>query len=108
MVFLYLFCSRYCFNEQIIIKPGNAITSSVAQEFKEELQTLIDGGVRRLAIDMAEVLMIDSIGLGILINAHNSLSDLGGRLCVSNVSPDILNLFKTMRLDRHFEVIANE
>ncbi len=95
-------------DEQTIIKPGRDIISTVAQEFKEELQSLIDEGIKQLAIDMVEVVMIDSVGLGILIEAHNSLNNQGGKLRVSNVSQDILNLFKTMRLDRHFEVIANE
>ncbi len=93
--------------EQTIIKPSRDIISSVAQEFKEELHALIQDGIKKLAVDMTDVVMIDSVGLGILIEAHNTLNKLGGKLCVSNVSQDIMVLFKTMRLDRHFEVIAN-
>ena len=43
-------------------------------------------------------------GIGLLIATHNSLKAKGGRLRVVNVSPEILNLFKAIRLDRHFAV----
>ncbi len=92
---------------QTIIKPSRDIISSVAQEFKEELHALIQDGIKQLSVDMADVVMIDSVGLGVLIEAHNTLNKSGGKLSVSHVSQDIMVLFKTMRLDRHFEVIAD-
>jgi anti-anti-sigma factor len=48
--------------------------------------------------------VVDSSGIGLLIATHNSLKTKGGSLRVANASPDILNLFKAMRLDRHFTV----
>ena len=56
------------------------------------------------AIDMTDVAMIDSIGLGVLIAAHNFLNKKGGKLSVNHVSDHIFSLFKTMRLDKHFDV----
>ena len=91
-------------NEQVTIKPNNDITSLLAQEFKEELQALVDEGIKQLAIDFSDVTMIDSIGLGVLITIHNGLSRSGGKLSVTQVSETIFNLFKTMRLDKHFDV----
>lgn len=91
-------------DEQATIRPNNDITSSLAQEFKEELQTLINDGIKQLAIDFSDVTMIDSIGLGVLITIHNGLSKSGGKLSVNQVSETIFNLFKTMRLDKHFDV----
>ncbi len=89
---------------QATVRPSNDITSSLAQEFKAELQALIDEGIQQLAIDFSDVTMIDSIGLGVLITIHNGLSKSGGKLSVNQVSETILNLFKTMRLDKHFDV----
>ena len=88
----------------VTIKPDNDITSLMAQEFKEELQALIDEGIKLLAIDMTDVAMIDSIGLGVLIATHNCLNKNGGKLSVNHVSDHIFSLFKTMRLDKHFDV----
>ena len=65
-------------------------------------------GNKELVIDLAKVKTVDSVGLGLLIAAHNSLSGAGGKLTVTNASEDIYFLLKTMRLDQHFEVKAVE
>jgi anti-anti-sigma factor len=57
-----------------------------------------------MAVDLEEVKMIDSSGLGVLIAAHNSLQKLGARLELLNVSDDIRKLLQNMRLDKHFTI----
>jgi anti-anti-sigma regulatory factor len=52
--------------------------------------------------------MVDSAGIGLLISAHNSLKKAGGELTVIQVSKDILDLFRTMRIHQHFSVSGSE
>jgi anti-anti-sigma factor len=87
------------------ISPQKDIVASMVSDFKKELQQLItDEGVTDLEIDMTGVEMVDSVGLGAFIATHNSLSQKNGKLTVVNASSDIFSLFKTMRLDQHFEI----
>jgi len=86
------------------VKPGKDIVTSMAENFKGELLNFIKEGVKELTVDINGVGMIDSVGLGVLIAAHNSLKKNGGIFNVINASEDIYKLFKVMRLDRHFEV----
>ena len=92
--------------DQSIIKPGENVVASMAQEFRKELLSLLEGGIKELIIDLTGVTMIDSIGIGVLVAAHNSISKSGGKLAVTNVSENICSLFKTMRLDQHLEIKA--
>jgi anti-anti-sigma factor len=80
--------------------------ASVVQEFKKELRSLIAEEPAEIAIDLTGVDMIDSVGLGVLIATHNSISKIGGKLTVMNASENIYGLLKTMRLDRHFGVMS--
>jgi anti-anti-sigma factor len=48
--------------------------------------------------------MIDSSGLGLLFSAFNSLRAVGGTLSVVNASEDVLDLFRTLRINQHFPV----
>jgi len=89
--------------KQTLIAPGRDVVASYAQELRRNLWSLIEEGVTDVTIDLARVQMIDSIGLGVLIAAHNSLKKQG-RLAIVNVSKEILGLLKTMRLDRHFDI----
>ncbi len=86
------------------VTPGMDIVASMAEEFRAELLKSVEGGVKELTADLDGVGMVDSVGLGVLIAAHNSLQKNDGVFTVINASEDIYKLFKVMRLDRHFEV----
>jgi anti-anti-sigma factor len=94
--------------DRVTIKPQSDVVASMAGEFKSELKALLDQGVKDLTIDLGGVEMIDSVGLGVFIATHNSLRQGGGNLTLCNVSKDIHLLLKTMRLDKHFTVLARE
>jgi len=90
--------------DSAVIVPASDIVAGEVQSFRGELLGLINEGVLKISVDLAAVEMIDSSGIGVFISAQNSLRKAGGALKVLNVSPDILKMFKIMRLDKHFEV----
>ena len=90
--------------EKVIVRPGRDIVSSMVGEFREELKAIIDRQDVLLTLDLEGVRMIDSMGLGVLIAAHNSLTKRNARLELVNISGDILKLLKNMRLDKHFAI----
>ena len=86
------------------VKLNGDVIASRADELRSELKKLMGEGVSEVTLNMTGVEVVDSIGLGLLISAHNSLAKAGGKLVVSNVSRDIHELLRNMRLDRHFTV----
>ncbi len=86
------------------VKPNGDVVASSADELRSELKKLVGEGISQLTLNMTGVEVVDSIGLGLLISTHNSLARAGGKLSVVNASQDIQDLFKNMRLDRHFTV----
>jgi len=90
--------------DQKTIKPGNDIVASMAEDFRKKLLKLVEKGIKNLSIDLAGVEIVDSVGLGVLIAANNSLKNAEGKLTISNVSEDIYKLFRTLRVDQYFEV----
>lgn len=91
---------------RVTVLPGRDLVASMVQEFKKELRALLDEEPVEIAIDLKDVEMIDSLGLGVLIATHNSISKVGGKLMVLNASENVYGLFKTMRLDKHFGVTS--
>ena len=90
------------------VKPGQDIVASMVPELRKELRSLLDEEPGGIIIDLAGVEMIDSVGLGSLIATHNSLGKVGGRLKVINASSSLYGLFRTTRLDKHFDVKGSE
>jgi anti-anti-sigma factor len=86
------------------VSLDGALTLAEAQQLRPRLQQAVAEGISSVVFDLGRSDVVDSSGIGLLIATHNSLKAKGGRLRVVNVSPEILNLFKAMRLDRHFAV----
>jgi len=93
---------------QTIIKPGTDVIASMAETFKGELLSVINASQGIVVIDLAGVEMVDSVGIGVIIAAHNTLNQSGRELKVVNVTKDIFGLFSTMRLNRRFTVEGSE
>jgi anti-anti-sigma factor len=88
--------------DRVIVKPDHNIVASMSGDFREELLSLVEEGVTCLEIDMTNVQMVDSDGLGSLIAAHTLLAKKDGELCIFNASEDIRDFFRIMRLDKRF------
>jgi len=91
-----------------IVKPDTDVVASMAADFRSKLQGLIQESPKTLEIDLGGVEMVDSVGIGIIIATHNSLSKSGGKLRVTNIADAIFTLFTTMRLDHHFTIEKKE
>lgn len=86
------------------IRPAADVVAGSVAELRAQLRTMIADGVRELTVDLSNVAMIDSAGIGLLVAAHNSLSQVGGRLGIVRASPEILDLLRTMRIHQHLSV----
>lgn len=88
----------------VIVTPAQDVVASNVDELRALLLGYLEKSEHDLVVDLDQVEMIDSSGLGVLIAAQNSLKEKGSQLKVVNVSVDIMGLFKIMRLDQHFKI----
>jgi anti-anti-sigma factor len=86
-----------------LILGGDLVSSTVAETRRMMQQILKEGG-KDMVVDLANVNMIDSSGIGCLVAAFNSLAKNAGKLSVINASEDIYELLQSMRLDHHFPI----
>jgi anti-anti-sigma factor len=87
-----------------VVELREPLTLAFARELQPQLKQLIAERVSGIVIDLSQVDLVDSSGIGLLIATRNSLAKMGGGLRIVGVSSEIQHLFKAMRLDRHFEV----
>ncbi len=81
---------------------------NIVVPFQEELIAIIDRGNDKLIVDLTEVDVINSSGLGVLILASDRLSKIGGKLVVTGLCPLLKELFQRMRLDTLFTVVEDQ
>ena len=95
-------------DNKVVVRPdGDSIVAASIPELRSKMRGIVEEGVRELVVDLTDVHMVDSSGIGLLIAAFNSMRKIGGSLAVIHASADILELFRSMRMHQHFNVSGN-
>ena len=65
------------------------LTYPVLSSFFSEVQQRVEGGARRLVIDLQAVGYLDSASIGCLMDVHRLLQEKGGALRLSGLQPRV-------------------
>lgn len=79
---------------------GRLILGDLLPSVEGEMRDIIDGGVRKLVIDLTGLNMIDSSGIGSLIKRIEQMDELEGRICLAGAHGAVAKVFHTIRIDR--------
>ncbi len=83
----------------------NILDEGSIQRIGEEISALIDEtAVPKLLISFENVEHLSSAALGTLININNKIRQKGGQLRLSNIDPQIYEVFVITKLDRLFKI----
>ena len=91
-------------DEQGHVKLTGDLTAVMVPDLQIGLKEMLKKGAHDLVFDLGNSKMLDSSGMGLLIAAANSVGSGGGRVRVTNVSPDIFRLLQSMRLTARLNV----
>jgi anti-sigma B factor antagonist len=75
---------------------------------RQKIKELIDGGVRKLVINFADVPYIDSTGLGFLAGSRITAQNAGVSMVLSNLNPHVRKILDSVRLTDFFTIAADE
>src|SRR6476660_1072364 len=80
-----------------VVAPAGDIVAEAVPELKSRLLELVHSGVRELTIDLSGTYMMDSVGIGLLLSAYNSMRSAGGRFAVIHASDELMDLLRSLR-----------
>ena len=80
----------------------------IKPKLKEAVSELMDAGKTRIVVNLANVGVMDSCGLAVLIALKKLVDGRDGDLALSNLSGMIQRLFKLTKLDRAFAIYDTE
>ena len=75
---------------------------------RTELLEAVKLGAGRLAIDLSEVHLLTSAGIGLLVTIHKACAESKGRMVIFGLSDDILGVMKITRIDKVFRIVPDE
>jgi len=87
-----------------VVKLSGHISASEAEELSSYFNDLIEQGADLVVIDLKDVEIITSDGLGVLIRTRKALTESGGKLYLCGIHGNVLEVFQMTRLDKIFAV----
>lgn len=84
------------------------IDINTAPDIKKSFQGLLAKKTPKLVINLARVSYVDSSGLATLVEILKNMRSYGGKMRLTNMSPKVKSLFEITKLEKLFEIIAEE
>jgi anti-sigma B factor antagonist len=102
-------------NIEKVLRPDHAILH-LKGEFdtiycpvlEREIDSLVDGGIQRVALNMRLTKFINSTALGAIVKARKRLSQAGGELVISHPSPFTRDVISKVGLDKIVRVFEDD
>lgn len=90
-----------------VLKPEGIFDGVKANEFRQEINQLVNQGVIYILVDFKRVTFMDSSGLGGLVQALKTIRAAQGRLFLMSLSDQISMLFELTNMGQVFEIIKD-
>ncbi len=84
------------------------VTDSLKETLKDTINARIDEGYTHFVLNMDNVKIIDSCGVGLIIVANNTTNARDAKLYLTNIKPFIVKIFEIMRISRHLTIFNLE
>ncbi|MBC8185641.1 STAS domain-containing protein [candidate division KSB1 bacterium] len=94
-------------NRIIVNITEKRIYLGITDIFREEMISVVENTYDEMIINLENVAVMNSAGLGVLIMARDKIKKINGRIKLTNLQPLMQDIFSRMRLDTLFEIYAN-
>jgi anti-anti-sigma factor len=93
---------------KVIELKGKITIGSGDLQMREAIHGCLDGGCKKILVDMKEVTTIDSSGVGELVGCYTTAMHKGAKLKLMNLPPKITDVLTVTQLITVFDVYENE
>lgn len=91
-----------------VLSPRGKITIGDGDvALRRAVSDALDGGTRKLVLDLGGVTSMDSSGLGELVSSYTTASNRGARLVLANVPARVADILTITQLISVFEVYSS-
>ena len=82
----------------------NRFNAMIAEPVKEQLKQLYDQPHTKLILNLEDIDFIDSTGFGVFLSIMKTANNNYGFFKICNIHPDVMELFKLLKLHNVFEI----
>jgi anti-sigma B factor antagonist len=79
---------------------GRLNLGNLLQRLEHQLEDLIEGGTRKLVVDLSGLERTDSAGMGVLMQCAGRMEAAGGQMRIAGASGAVASAFGVVHMDR--------
>jgi anti-sigma B factor antagonist len=87
-----------------VIRLSGPLDVSQAMQLREVLGEQIDGPDARILVDLGDVPLIDSSGIGVMVSAHRRADGAGASFALAGAGATVARVFSMTRTDKLLRV----
>jgi anti-anti-sigma factor len=88
----------------VVTLQGEFLTEPEQAAFRSVFGALVNGGARRIVVDLGQIRHVNSCGLGSMVSALVMMKKCGGELRLIGVNRDVGQILEITHLNRVFQV----
>jgi anti-anti-sigma factor len=88
----------------LILSADGGLNADTAADFIDQLESLIDAGVKQIIVDCTRLSYISSYGIGVVMRLHNKLARHGGDIKLAAPPGMVLRALVATRLAGLFQI----
>ena len=92
----------------VVNLSGRLTLGDASALLRQSLKDLLDGGKKKIVLNLGEVGYIDSSGLGELVSSFTTVRNSGGELKLANLTQKVNDLLTVTKLYTVFEIHNDE
>ena len=92
----------------VVNLSGRLTLGDASAQLRQSLKDLVDGGKKKIVLNLGDVGYIDSSGLGELVSSFTTVRNSGGELKLANLTQKVNDLLTVTKLYTVFEVHNDE
>jgi anti-sigma B factor antagonist len=92
----------------IVDASGRLTLGEGTSSLRKRMRELVEGGSRRIVLNLADVTYIDSSGIGELVAAYTTIATAGGELKLLNLAKRVHELLNITKLYTVFATFEDE
>jgi anti-sigma B factor antagonist len=92
----------------VVALDGRVVLGEETNAFREKIKALLAEGKKKILLNLANITLIDSTGLGTLVSAHHSASTRGASVRLCNLGTKFQEVLQVTKLLTVFDVSDTE
>jgi anti-sigma B factor antagonist len=89
-----------------VLSVSGNLDSLTVPEIRPEIEKIVAAEIRKVALDLSALEVIDSSGIGAIVSLFKRIRGLGGDVKIVGVSGQPREILRLLGLERAFDIVA--